>query len=57
MIFWTTFAPLACFCKSFGKVLSNSFANSQRYKNMISKKHFQDFENSPPVSNAFPLAK
>jgi hypothetical protein len=24
---------------------------------MISKKHFQDFENSPPVSNAFPLTK
>jgi hypothetical protein len=21
------------------------------------KKHFQDFENSPPVSNDFPLAK
>jgi hypothetical protein len=22
LTFWTTFAPLACFCKSFGKVLS-----------------------------------
>jgi hypothetical protein len=48
---------LAYFCKSFGKVFSNSFANSQRYKNMISKRHFQDFANSPPVSNAFPLIK
>jgi hypothetical protein len=48
---------LTCFCKSFGKVLSNSFANLQRSKDMISKKHFQDFENSPPVSNAFPLTK
>jgi hypothetical protein len=47
---------LAYFCKSFGKVFSNSFANSQRYKNMFNK-HFQDFENSLPVLNAFPLTK
>jgi hypothetical protein len=40
---------LTCVCKSFGKVFSNYFANSQRYKNMISKKHIQDFENSRPM--------
>jgi hypothetical protein len=45
-----------CFCKSFEKVFSNPFANSQWYKNMISKTTSQDFENSLPVSNAFPLA-
>jgi hypothetical protein len=33
LIFWTTFAPLEYFCKLFGKILSKSFANSQRYKN------------------------
>jgi hypothetical protein len=39
---------LAYFCKSFGKVFSTSFANSQRYKDMISKRHFQDFEKFSP---------
>jgi hypothetical protein len=32
---------LACFCKSFGKVFSNTFAISQWYKNMISKSIFK----------------
>jgi hypothetical protein len=32
---------LACFCKSFGKVFLNSFANSQWYKNMILKNIFK----------------
>jgi hypothetical protein len=26
---------LACFCKSFGKVFSNTFVNSQWYESMI----------------------
>jgi hypothetical protein len=41
LTFWTTFASLDAFCKSFGIVLSNSFANSQRSKNMISKNTFK----------------
>jgi hypothetical protein len=32
---------LDCFCKSFGKIFSNSFANIQWYKNMISKGIFK----------------
>jgi hypothetical protein len=39
--FWTTFAPLVYFCKPFGKVLLKSFANSQRYKNVISRSIFK----------------
>jgi hypothetical protein len=38
---WTTFAPLVCFCKSFGKTLSKSFANSQRYRNTIARSIFK----------------
>jgi hypothetical protein len=38
---WTTFAPLICFCKSFGKILSKSFANSQRYRNTIARSIFK----------------
>jgi hypothetical protein len=41
LTFWTTFAPLVCFCKYFGKTFSNSFANSQRYKNMIARSIFK----------------
>jgi hypothetical protein len=37
LTFWTTFAPLVYFCKSFGKNLSKSFANSQRYRNEIAR--------------------
>jgi hypothetical protein len=57
LTFWTIFAPLVCFCECFGQVFSNSFANSQRYKNTNSKKQFQDFENSTPISNDIPLTK
>ena len=32
---------LVCFCKYFGNVFSNSFANSQWYKNMIWKAFFK----------------
>jgi hypothetical protein len=39
--FWTTFAPLVYFCKTFGKILSKSFANSQRYWNMIARSIFR----------------
>jgi hypothetical protein len=48
LTFWTTFAPLVCFCKS--------FANSQRYMNMIARSILR-FEITPPISNAFPLTK
>jgi hypothetical protein len=41
LTFWTTFAPLISFCKSFGKILSKSFANSQRYKNTITRSIFK----------------
>ena len=37
LTFWTIFAPLVCFCKSFGKIFSKSFANSQRYRNAIAR--------------------
>jgi hypothetical protein len=47
LIFWTTFAPLVCFCKSSRKIFSNSFANSQRYKNMISRSIFEIWNFSP----------
>jgi hypothetical protein len=57
LTFWTHLHHLACFCKSFEKIFSNTFVNSQWNKNMISKSIFQDFENYLPVSNAFPLAK
>jgi hypothetical protein len=33
LTFWTTFAPLICFCKS--------FAISQRYRNMIARSIFK----------------
>jgi hypothetical protein len=42
LTFWTTFAPLICFCKSFGKIISKkSFANSQRYRNKIARSIFR----------------
>jgi hypothetical protein len=56
LTFWTTFALLDCFFKSLGKIFSNSFASSQRYKNMIGRSIFKIW-NSSPVSNAFPLTK
>jgi hypothetical protein len=37
LTFWTTFAPLVWFCKSFGKSFQSLFANSQGYKNMIAR--------------------
>jgi hypothetical protein len=51
--FWTTFAPLACFCKSFGK----SFQILLQIVKGIRigfQKAFLRFEIPPPVSNAFP---
>jgi hypothetical protein len=39
--FWTTFAPLAYFCELFEKILSKSFANSQRYKNDFARSIFE----------------
>jgi hypothetical protein len=57
LTFWTTFAPLICFCKSFGKILSKSFANSQRYRNTIARSIFLDLKFLPPISNAFSLTK
>jgi hypothetical protein len=56
LTFWTAFAPLICFCKSFGKIFSKSFANSQRYRNAIARRILR-FEIPPPISNAFPLPK
>jgi hypothetical protein len=53
---FTTFVPLICFCKSFEKILSKSFANSQRDRNKIARSILR-FEIPPPVSNAFPLTK
>ena len=46
LTFWTTFAPLVCFCKSFWKTFSKSFANSERYRNMIARSIFKVW-NSP----------
>jgi hypothetical protein len=54
LTFWTTFAPLVWFCKSFGKSFQSLFANSQRYRNMIARS-ILGFEIPPPVSNALPL--
>jgi hypothetical protein len=56
LIFWTIFAPLICFCKSSGKILSKTFVNSQRYRNTIARSILR-FEIPPPISNAFPLTK
>jgi hypothetical protein len=56
LTFWATFAPLIYFCKSLGKILSKSFANSQRYRNTIARSILR-FEIPPPISNAFPLTK
>ena len=47
LTFWTTFAPLVCFCKSFGKIFSKSFANSQRYRHMIAISIFKIWNSSP----------
>jgi hypothetical protein len=44
------------FANLFGKSFSKSFANSQRYMNILHKA-FSSFEISPPISNAFPLTK
>jgi hypothetical protein len=38
---------LLVFCKSFGKIFSKSFANSQRYRNMISRSIFKIWNSSP----------
>jgi hypothetical protein len=38
------------------KNFSKSFANSQRYRNMIARSILR-FEIPPPISNAFPLTK
>jgi hypothetical protein len=49
LIFWTTFAPLVLFVKSFWKIFSKSFVRLQEA--------FSRFEISPPISNVFPLTK
>jgi hypothetical protein len=41
LTFWTTFAPLVCFCKSFIKSFQSLFANSQRYRNRIARSIFR----------------
>jgi hypothetical protein len=41
LTFWTTFATLVRFFKSFGKILSKSFPNSQRYRNTIAGSIFK----------------
>jgi hypothetical protein len=56
LTFWTTFAPLVYFCKSFGKILSKYFANSQRYRNTIARS-ILIFEIPPPILNGFSLTK
>jgi hypothetical protein len=56
LTFWTTFAPLICFCKSFGK----SFQNLLQIVKGIGirlQEAFLRFEIPPPISNAFPLTK
>jgi hypothetical protein len=47
LIFWTTFAPHVCFCKTFGKYFQNHFANSQRYMNKIARSIFRICNFSP----------
>jgi hypothetical protein len=49
----TTCLFLQLFCK---ESFQRSFANSQRYKNMISRSILR-FEIPPPISNVFPLTK
>jgi hypothetical protein len=41
LTFWITFAPHDYFCNSFGEIFSKSFANSQRYRNMIERSIFE----------------
>jgi hypothetical protein len=48
LTFWTTFAPLVYFCKSFGKKsFQKSFANNQRYRNTIARSIFKIWNSSP----------
>jgi hypothetical protein len=41
LTYWTTLAPLVCFCKSFGKSFQSLFANSQWYRNRIARSIFR----------------
>jgi hypothetical protein len=48
---------LFVFANLFGKLVSKSFANSQRYRNTITRSIFLRFEIPFPISNVFPLTK
>jgi hypothetical protein len=37
LTFWTIITPLVCFANILEKIFSKSFANSQRYRNMIAR--------------------
>jgi hypothetical protein len=39
--FWTTFAPQVLFLQIFWKSIQKTFANSQRYRNMIARSIFR----------------
>jgi hypothetical protein len=54
LIFWTTFAPLVCFCKSFGKSFQILLQIVKGIR-MWLQEAFLEFEIPPPVSNVFPL--
>jgi hypothetical protein len=41
LTFWTAFAPLVCFANLLEESFQKSFANSQRYRNMIARSIFK----------------
>jgi hypothetical protein len=41
LTFWTTFAPLVFVFANLLEIFSKTFANSQRYRNIISRSIFQ----------------
>jgi hypothetical protein len=56
LTFWTTFAPLVCFCKSLGKSFQNLLQIVKGIEIRLQEVYLR-FEIPPPVSNAFPLTK
>jgi hypothetical protein len=54
--FWSTFAPLVCFCKSFG-IFFQTLSQIVKGIQMWLQEAFLRFEIPPLVSNAFPLTK
>jgi hypothetical protein len=57
LTFWTTFAPLSLFLQIFLKSLFQILLQLANDIRILFLKHFQVLKDSPPFSNALPLAK